>query len=125
MAETTDSEKVKAVTSTIMEAAVNGAIVAAKAYVPFLNWPVFKQVFEFLVDRIAGLIETELALYISFMVIQSRNDANAKAANVASENLKKAIGAVSPDPQQIAQAKDDFKNALKNLIRIKPSTSNP
>lgn len=123
MADTTDSAQAKAVTSAIMETAVDGAIAAAEAAVPFLATPVIKQVFEFLVDRIAALIETELAQYAAFLVIQNENDIAAKAANQAAQTLKQAVSASSPDPQQIAQARDAFKDALKNLVRIKPATS--
>lgn len=123
MAETTDSAQAKAVTSSIMEVAVDAAIAAAQAAVPILRTIVIKQLFEFFVDRIAALIETELANYAAFLVIEAKNDAAARTANQAAAKLK----AVVADPHQpqaaVDSAKQDFKDALKNLIRTRPANS--
>lgn len=123
MAETTDSAQAKAVTSAIMETAVDAAIAAAQAAVPILRAIVIKQLFEFFVDRIAGLIETELANYASFLVIEAKNDAHAKAANEAAAKLKAVVADPTKPQADVDAAKKDFKDALKKLIRIRPATS--
>lgn len=123
MAETTDSAQAKAVTSSIMEVAVDAAIAAAQAAVPILRTIVIKQLFEFFVDRIASLIETELANYASFLVIEAKNDAHAKAANLAAAKLKAVVADPTKPKEAVESAKQDFKDALKNLIRTRPATS--
>lgn len=122
MAETTDSAQAKAVTSSIMDVAVDAAIAAAQAAAPILRTIIIKQLFEFFVDRIAALIETELANYAAFLVIEAKNDAAARTANQAAAKLKAVVA--DPHQPQVAVdiAKQEFKDALKNLIRTRPAT---
>lgn len=122
MGDTTDSAQAKAVVSAIMDVAVDGAVAAAQAAVPFLRVIVVKQLFEFFVDRIASLLETELARYASFLVIDAKNDAAAKTANTAAAKLKAVIADSTQPKEAVESAKQDFKDAFKNLIRIRPAT---
>ena len=76
---------------------------AAEAYVPFLNWPIIKQLFEYAVDSISALGVKFLELRGTFLISEfdSRVERNAVQAELAKltadANAKASAGTISAD----------------------------
>lgn len=98
----------------IFDVVVNAAVAAAQAEVPFLALPIVRNLFSFLVGKVAGLIYTELETNVSFAIIDHQTQAEAAEY----EKSKAALYAAHLKGEQdaIEKAKADFRASLGKLI---------
>lgn len=100
----------------IMDVAVNGAVRAATAAVPFLGFPVISTLFKWGVNWIAGLLSEQLERAAAFAIIDHQTNAQANAYKEAVEELRKLHSESPEDKDAIEKAKKEFKDKLALLI---------
>lgn len=109
----------------IVETVVNGAITSAKALAlvqaPWLNWPVVKQVFDYLMGKISTALIKAMGDYSTFVIIDLQTSAQRDAYLRAMDALKAADAA--GDPNAIDEALKEARARLGNLIRFDGSSS--
>lgn len=93
---------------------------AIKTYVPFLRLPVISWLFDFIVNRFGSMIDAELQMNMTFLVIDIQTANEVKAYQESLENIRKA--AASKDQDAINKAKEEYKKKLAELIRWDGST---
>jgi hypothetical protein len=98
----------------IYDVAVNVAEAAAISQVPFLGLPVIKQVFHFVLSKMAGLIYVPLATGSIFTVIKIQTDSQKKEYAEAEGKLR--LANLSGDPEAIRKATDEFKKSFRRLV---------
>jgi hypothetical protein len=120
---TTPSTKngaIEAVDSIIQAAIFDVALTALKTYLyvqmPWLSYPIIKQVFGAFLNWIAGYIYAYLTQVANFTVIDLQTDQEKSAYAGAVTQLKAAQ--ISGDPHALQKAKDQFKSTLGNLIHF-------
>jgi hypothetical protein len=99
---------------TIFDVAVSTAEAAALAQIPLLRLPVIKEVFHFLMSKIAGLIYRPLALNAVFTVISIQTEGQKRDYIQAEGNLRAAN--LTGDPEKIKEATDEFKKTFRRLV---------
>lgn len=108
----------------IYDVAVNALQVAAIAELPWLGWPVIKQLFGLLLNTIAGYIYKYLAQAATFEIIDLQTEAEQSAYAAAVGKLQTAIS--TGDQDATTQGIDEFKKSLGSLIHFDgsaPTTS--
>lgn len=98
----------------IMEIGVNAAIAAATAELPFLGFPVIKQLFSMAVKWLGSRIYTALAHLATFQIIDLQTDSEVREYNDAVLRLKEAL---SKEGSDVSSAKNEFRDRLARLIR--------
>lgn len=106
----------------IYDVALKAAKASAVAEAPWLAWPVFSQVFDFLLGRFADWIYDALDKAIVFAIIDLETEAQRRAYDDAVAAFKSALQPATgvPDANVIAQAEAEFKKRLADLIRLHP-----
>jgi hypothetical protein len=111
---------VSAVDSIIQSAIFDVALSALKTYLyaqmPWLSYPIIKQVFGSFLNWIAGYIYTYLTQVANFTVIDLQTDQEKSSYAAAVTQLQAAQS--SGDPNAIQKAKDQFTITLGNLIHF-------
>lgn len=105
----------------IYEVAVNAAITACSAYLPFLKLPIISSLFSFAVNKVAALIYTYLSQFVTFLVIDIQVDSEKTLYAQAEGGLRTAM--LTADPAQIAAARAQFKATLGSLIHYDGSST--
>ncbi len=88
--------------------------------VPYLNWPVIKQIFSFIVRKILEVAYAKTELFVAFKAIENRvGSENAEFKDAASKlkvELDKPEG--EKDAAKVEAAKKLAKDKLRELIAI-------
>lgn len=105
----------------VIDVALTAAKAALHAAVPWTNWPVVKQVIDFVLDRVIGkfcVILQEAGVFLAIMIqVESQRRAYAEA------EAKLRLAHATHDPVAISAATQEFKNALRALIHYDGSVS--
>lgn len=102
------------INSVIFEAVVVSVETYAEAQIPLLAAPVLKQIFEFIVEKIAGLLEEQLQTFVAFTIIDLGEASKNQAYKQAVSDLQIALH--KGDPNGITQAKASFKDTFSTLV---------
>lgn len=104
----------------IMEVVVNNAIKAAKAAVPFLNWPVLNQLFTSLVQWTASLIYDEMAQNYALIAIDLKTESQKQEYKEAVSKLETIISKPKEEQnaEEVEKARQEFKKRLQELIHL-------
>lgn len=105
------------VSHSIFDIAIEAAIKAAIAYVPFLGVPIIKQLFTFCVEKFASLLYTQTELAVSFIVVDLKVNKQSDEYREAVSQLSLAI-ATQKSPEEIERAREEFKARLRTLINL-------
>lgn len=106
----------KVVKNLVLEVAVKAAIKRLFIAIPWLGIPVVSQIVSYFAMKLAEFLYDEMALAISFAIIDIKVDLQADAYKAASQELKNAVD--SQDEVKINEAKQKFKNSLRDLIQF-------
>lgn len=98
----------------IYDVAVNAAIAAATAYMPWLGWPIISTLFRFFVTKFTDVFYVQLEKTMSFSIINFQTQAEQTAYDKAVNDFKAAHA--TGDADAIAKAKADFKTKLASLV---------
>lgn len=99
----------------VMEVALNAAIFAATAQLPWLlGLPILRNLFRWAVTFAFGFLDKYLEQAAAFAIIDSQTQAEALAYQEKVSELKKAQ--LSGDPHALAKATQDFKDTFSRLI---------
>lgn len=104
----------KFIQSAIFDVALNAFKTWATVQVPFLGWPIIKQIFSLLVGKIGDFIYEYLATIVTFSIIDLKIQAEKNAYDEAVTDLKKAHEGGNPD--EVQKAKEEFKKRFRSLI---------
>lgn len=85
-------------------------------WMPFLGWPVISTIVYYFLSKVGQLIFDQLSLFIDFTKIDFKVDDQNKKYQEALDALKKANEAGTE--AEIEKAKSDFKDTLRNLIKL-------
>jgi hypothetical protein len=117
---TTTNGAVQSVDDIIQSAIFDVALKALETYLyaqmPWLAYPIIKQVFGALLNWIAGYIYNYLTQVANFTVIDLQTDQEKASYDAAVTQLQAAQS--SGDPNAIQQAKNQFTSTLGNLIHF-------
>lgn len=102
------------VMSSLFNVAVQAAIKAAQAEVPFLALPVIGTIFSFIVSRIADMLYVQIERDAAFLIIDTQVMHENKAYQDALGSLR-----IAQSPGDKAKALTDVETALQSLIHIK------
>lgn len=94
--------------------------------IPFLGFPVIGWIFATGVEWLAGKFWDELKVYGIFLEIDIKEGVKLYEYNEASDRLKKIISKVDNReiPElELQRAKDEYKEKLRNLIRMDVDTN--
>jgi hypothetical protein len=126
MGEAPDLEKV--IQDALLDVALPAALRAAVAAVPFLGMPIINPVFIFLATTLAKLIYKELALQLSFTIIDIETQKELKEYTDAKDKFKDVLSSpVQNYPSEgernaaLQKARDEFKAKTRDLIRLRPA----
>lgn len=87
--------------------------------VPWLGWPVIKQVFLFVLNKIVSLLYAEIEQGVALALIDQRVTAEKDAYIRAVEALKQEL--TKPNGEaEVEKAKEEYRRRLRDLIRIPP-----
>jgi hypothetical protein len=100
----------------IFDVALNALQTYLYAQLPWLGFPIIKQVFGAFLNWVAGYIYTYLTQVANFTVIDLQTDQEKASYDAAVTQLKSAQS--SGDPNALQKAKDQFKSTLGNLIHF-------
>jgi hypothetical protein len=102
--------------SAIFDVALNALKTYLYAQMPWLSYPIIKQVFGAFLNWVAGYIYTYLTQVANFTVIdlQTDQEKSSYAAAVTQLQAAQSLG----DPNAIQKAKDQFTSTLGNLIHF-------
>lgn len=122
-----NTEFERIVHSTVMDVAVEAALNAITVAVPFLGFPVIKQVFFFVAKKLIDAVYVEIARGIAFQVIGmnvEKENAEYKEAVTALKNKIDFPTSTQKDEAnaEIEKARLEFEEKLRILIRfpVKP-----
>lgn len=104
------------------EVALEAGEAALIAAYPFLGIPGLKQLWEFFVNRLAAYVIVELQKSSNVIIIKMTDAAQGTAADDASIALKKAQDDPNTTPEELANARADFKKKYADLIRTRVAT---
>jgi hypothetical protein len=117
---TTTDGAVQSVDDIIQSAIFDVALNALKTYLyaqmPWLAYPIIKQVFGALLNWIAGYIYNYLTQVANFTVIDLQTDQEKASYDASVTQLQAAQS--SGDPNALQNATNQFKNTLGNLIHF-------
>lgn len=109
------ADQVDAVIHTVvMQVALSAALTAAESAQPWLNTPVVRQVFEWLVTDGFSFIDKYIEQAAAFAVMDAQTSAEAQDYQTSVKNLKAAQASGNQDA--IEKAKQDFRSTLSKLI---------
>jgi hypothetical protein len=108
------ANKLNSVERKFIDLLILGATTAARAYVPFLNFPVVSQLFSFFAGKFGDLMYQEMALATTFAVIDFQTSHERDAFTEAMEALRAAKTA--GDPDAISKARQDAKDKFDRLV---------
>lgn len=94
------------------------AFAAVYVEVPFLGFPVVRQVFEFCITRFMDVVFTELSLGVLGMVIDIKTTAERVAYETATNELKSQLQKAEKNVEALTAAQEQFKKQLAALIRL-------
>lgn len=100
--------------------AVNAFEAFAIYELPFLGLPGIKQLFQLIVDTIAGYIYHYFAQVVTFSIIDLQTTLEKNAYTKAEADLR--LAHLSGDPHAISAATLEFKKTLASLIHFDGST---
>lgn len=100
--------------SLIFDVVVRVVIQTSMAALPILGWPVIAPLFGWVVIKIATLIYDELSKHVQFLLIDIQTEQQKQAYDKATTELKTAIDSGT----NVDEAKEKFKNSLRDLIRF-------
>jgi len=103
----------------IFDVIIRGAIVRLVASVPFLALPVINQIVVFIVMRVAGIIYTELDYHVALTLINIRGKLQTKRYTKAVAQLKAVIKNEMATPEELENAKEEFKTTLRSFVKYK------
>jgi hypothetical protein len=106
----------------IYDVALRAAKAAAVAEAPWIGWPVFSQMFDFMLNRFADWIYDALDKAVVFAIIDLETEAQRRAYDEAVAAFKQVLSPPTgvPDADAIAKAEAEFKKRLADLIRLHP-----
>lgn len=93
---------------------------AIKTSAPFLRLPIISWLFDFIVNRFGDMIDQEIQMNLTFMIIDLQTANEVKAYQESLDALKKANAA--KDQDAINKAKEEYKKKLADLIHFDGST---
>jgi hypothetical protein len=102
----------------VFDVALKAVITRIVAAVPFLGFPVINPVFVYIITKLAGVIYEEISRVVAFSIIDHTVDQERQKYDDAVNQLKDAVK--TGDQNDIEKAKAEFKERLKNLVRIRP-----
>lgn len=91
---------------------------AVYAYVPFLAYPVIKQVFEYCITKFFDIVYKELSLGVLTLVIDFKTEAEQAAYEKATVELKAQLQKAEQNVEELKAAQEEFKKKLADLIRF-------
>jgi uncharacterized membrane protein len=86
--------------------------------VPFLGYPVIKQIFTFTTRKLLQLFYTFIEKELSKLVISAEVEAERKAYDAAVIALKEQLSKQEVNPDEIERARQEMRNRLRDLIRF-------
>lgn len=98
----------------IFEVVVGSVETYAKAQLPFLNWPVISQLFDYCVQKLASLIQVQLENFVAFSIINIQVESENAAYQQAIMDLQTAYH--NGDSNAITQAEGNFRTTLSGLV---------
>ena len=84
---------------------------------PFLNLPIIKQVYSFIITRIIAKLEIEGKLYIDFKKIDNEVSIQDNEYNQAIKNLKEVLNSNKTEEEK-NEYLQEAKKRLRDLIRM-------
>ncbi len=90
------------------------------AAIPFLGFPVIGPVFSLLFYWLGGKIADALVKVAHVEIIQFETEKEKNDYEAAVNKLKVVISNPTPDPAEVASAKEQFKVSLHDLVRMRP-----
>jgi len=102
------------VENVIFEATVTAVEKYSEAQLPFLALPIVKQIFEFIVEKLSGLLKEQLENFVAFTIIDMQEASKNAAYKQSIMSLQIALH--GGDADAIAKAKSDFKSTLADLV---------
>lgn len=103
----------------IFDVALNTVIDKILVAVPWLGWPVIKQVFLFVLHKLVSLLYAEIEQGVALALIDQRVTAEKDAYIKAVEALKKELSKAA-EGEEVEKAKEEYRRRLRDLIRIPP-----
>lgn len=88
---------------------------AAKVYLPFLNWPVVSQLFDYILGKASDFLYVWFAELSTFTIIDHQTQSEKRAYQQSLVDLKKAEA--QGDQNAIDQAHKKLKEDLARLVR--------
>ena len=107
----------KAVNTLVMDVLFEGAMKLAMAEVPFLNLPVIKQLFQFMMNFIGKYINKVLSLQAAFIIIEKQVEGQRVNYEREVAELKTAIKEGRSN-EEIAKERAEAKERLRKLINF-------
>jgi len=115
----------------IFEVAVKAAVASAITALPILGVIPLRQIFTFIVEKIANIVYKELSRFVVFSIIDFENEKDLKEYQEAVINLKKILEipadhydhgeeGINKKEIEIEKAKQEYKKRLASVIRFKP-----
>lgn len=126
MSDPTTVNKTASIVNQILSGLIKGAGAdAVKAALiveqPWLGLPFIKQLFGYIVDKVAAVIYRQVALAATQIIIDVQINSEVGGVNAAFDNLRMAVA--SGDQAVIDKASNDLSNAYGNLIHYDGSAS--
>jgi hypothetical protein len=101
-----------------IEQATKRAMSKIVALVPFFGLPVVNPVLGYFLAKYATILFEEGALLAQLGYIEVSVNADVRAVNNATDDLKKVLSNPFQNQEEIQKAKDEYKKRLADLIRI-------
>lgn len=100
----------------IYDVAIEAVIQYSLATSPWLNLPVVRFLFTFIVTRVAGLIYDRIETGTELIIIGVKVENQSKQYKDAVAEFQQALE--SKKPEEVSVAKQNLKDALRDLINI-------
>jgi hypothetical protein len=114
---TPEQEKVEAtVRAVVFDLLFDVVFDRALAAVPWLGYPVIKQVFSFVLRKLLSVSYEGLRELVMSSAINAKVQADRKAFEAAAERLRIEIE-LKTQGEKLEQAKIDFRNRFRDLVR--------
>jgi len=104
----------------IFDVVLAAAVQGISAAIPFLRLPVISSIFSFIVTKVAGVLYEEMSRYVVFSLIDIRVGGERDTYKAAIVELKRVTAAPAASPEEINEAKQEFKRRLSALISLRP-----
>lgn len=113
----------------IFEVAVKAAVASAISALPILGVTPLRQIFTFIVEKVATLVYKELSRFVVFSIIDIKNERDLKEYQEAVNNLETILKTpaahydhgpegVNKKEIEIEKAKQEYKARLAALVRF-------